>query len=168
MGKQVDKQEKLVSLLGEFKNAMLVTRASDGALDARPMAIAEVEDDGVLWFVTDRHSGKMAELMLDDEVAVTMQSFNQFAAISGTAHAIDDHAKVEQLWQETWKVLFPKGKTDPSMILLKIEPSRGEYWDNSGAIGLKYLFKAGKAYLQGERPESDDSINASVNASVTL
>jgi hypothetical protein len=48
-------------------------------------------------------------------------------------------------------------------VLLKIVPTHGEYWDNSGVAGLRYLIKAGKAYLQGDRAEVDESINASVS-----
>ncbi len=159
----MDKQKKLIDLIGEFDNAMLVTRSSDGALDARPMAIAEVEADGALWFVTDRSSGKVAALMLDNDVAVTMQSSNRFAVISGKGVAVDDRTKLDELWNEAWKVWFPKGKSSESIVLLRVDPSHGEYWDNSGASGLNYLFKAGKAYLQGRRPDIDDSVNASVS-----
>jgi general stress protein 26 len=158
----MDKHEKLMDLLQDFSNAMLVTRTSSGTLDARPMAIAQIEEGGNIWFVTDRNSGKIADLMLDDEVAVTLQGSHRFVALAGRAHRVDDRAKVNELWREAWKIWFTEGKSDPSIILLRIEPARGEYWDNSGFAGIKYLFKAGKAYLQGERAEVDESINASV------
>jgi len=127
------------------------------------MAVAQVTEEGDLWFVTDRHSGKVAELTLDSDVAVTMQSSNKFVALSGKAVAVDDQQKLEELWQESWKVWFPKGKASPSIILLRIETSEGEYWDNSGAAGAKYLIQAGKAYLQGERAQTDSTTNASVS-----
>lgn len=159
----MDTHEKLVSLMKDFDNAMLVTRTDDGKLDARPMAVADLTDSGTLWFVTDRNSGKIADLMLDREVAVTMQNSGKFVSVSGEAQVIDDRAKIESLWSEAWKVWFPEGKNDPSITLLKIAPERGEYWDNSGFSGIKYLIKAGKAYVQGESPEKDPSINAAVS-----
>ncbi|MCC9602764.1 pyridoxamine 5'-phosphate oxidase family protein [Stieleria sp. JC731] len=158
----MDTHQKLLDLIGDFRNAMLTTRTSQGELDARPMAIAEVEDDGTLWFVSDRSSGKIADLMLDQDVAVTMQSSSKFVSISGQCQAVEDRQKIEQLWSEAFKVWFPEGKADPSIILLRVDPVRGEYWDNSGVQGLKYLIKAGKAYLQGERPSPDDAINAAL------
>ncbi|MGB7327328.1 MAG: pyridoxamine 5'-phosphate oxidase family protein [Rubripirellula sp.] len=159
----MDTQQKLIDILNDFDTAMLVTRGDDGSLDARPMAVAQVEDDGQVWFVTDRNSGKIADLMLDSDVAVAMQSSNKFVSLSGTAHAVDDRAKLDELWSEAWKVWFPEGKASDSIVLLKVEPTRGEYWDNSGLTGVKYMLKAGKAYLQGERPETDASTNASVS-----
>ncbi|MCM2371432.1 pyridoxamine 5'-phosphate oxidase family protein [Aporhodopirellula aestuarii] len=159
----MDQHKKLIELLNDFDTAMLTTRSSDGSLESRPMAIAQVEPDGDVWFVTDRNSGKVADLMLDDEVAVTMQSSNKFAALSGNAHAVDDRSKLDELWSETWKVWFPEGKTSQSIVLLRVEAKHGEYWDHSGTEGLRYLIKAGKAYVQGKRPQPDESINASVS-----
>ena len=159
----MDTEQKLIDLIQDFDNAMLVTKTDKGSLVARPMAVAQATDEGELWFVTDRKSGKIADLMLDRDVAVTMQSSRKFATLSGECRVIDDRAKIEELWSEAWKVWFPEGKSDPSITLLKIQPQRGEYWDNSGVAGIKYLIKAGKAYLQGERAETDESINASVS-----
>ncbi|MFG0291382.1 MAG: pyridoxamine 5'-phosphate oxidase family protein [Rhodopirellula sp. JB044] len=159
----MDQNKKLLELLNDFDNAMLVTRSSEGSLEARPMAVAQIEDDGDIWFVTDRNSGKVADLMLDDEVAVTMQSSNKFAVVSGTAQAVDDRAKLDELWSEAWKVWFPEGKASQSILLLRVDADHGEYWDNSDTNGLRYLIKAGKAYMRGERPETDEAINASVS-----
>lgn len=159
----MDTQKKLIDLMRDFDNAMLVTKSDDGSLDARPMAVAEVTEEGELWFVTDRNSGKIADLMLDRDVALTLQSSRRFVTISGRCRVVDDQAKIESLWSEAWKIWFPEGKSDASIVLLKIEPERGEYWDNSGVAGLKYLIKAGRAYLQGAKAEADESVNASVS-----
>ena len=155
--------DKLIKLMQGFDTAMLVTRTDDGQLTSRPMAVADMADNGELWFVTDRNSGKIADLILDQEVAVTMQGSSQFVSITGEAQVIDDREKIESLWHESWKVWFPDGKTDSTITLLKIMPQHGEYWDNSGFTGVKYLIKAGRAYLQGETPEPDESINESVS-----
>ncbi|QDV64066.1 pyridoxamine 5'-phosphate oxidase family protein [Crateriforma conspicua] len=156
-------EEKLVDIIQSFDNAMLVTKTDDAKLHGRPMAIAEATEDGQLWFVTDRSSGKIADLMLDSDVAVTFQSDRRFATVSGQCHVVDDQAKIEDLWKEAWKVWFPGGPSDPSLTLLRVDPEIGEYWDNSGLSGVRYLIKAGKAYLQGDTPETDDSINATVD-----
>ncbi|MCC9658367.1 pyridoxamine 5'-phosphate oxidase family protein [Rhodopirellula halodulae] len=158
----MDTQKKLIDLIQDFDNSMLVTKTDDGGLDARPMAIAEATEDGHIWFVTSRNSGKIAELMLDRDVAVTMQSSNKFVTLSGECRVIDDRSKINELWKEAWKVWFPEGKNDPDITLLRVEPERGEYWDNSGLSGINYLIKAGTAYVKGERAETDEKINATV------
>ncbi|QEG43086.1 pyridoxamine 5'-phosphate oxidase family protein [Roseimaritima ulvae] len=159
----MDTQQKLIDLIQEFDNAMLVTKTDEGALHARPMAIAEATEEGELWFITDRNSGKIADLIHDRDVAVTMQSARKFVSLSGECRVVKDQQKIESLWKEAWKIWFPDGSTDTSIVLLKVQPARGEYWDNSGMAGMKYLIEAGKAYLQGERAETDKSTNASVS-----
>lgn len=159
----MDTQEKLIDLIQEFDNAMLVTKTGEGALHARPMAIAQATEEGELWFITDRNSGKIADIIHDRDVVVTMQSARKFVTVSGECRVVNDQQKIESLWQESWKIWFPDGKTDTSIVLLKLDPERGEYWDNSGAAGLKYLIEAGKAYLQGDRAKTDKSTNARVS-----
>jgi general stress protein 26 len=85
---------KLKELLEAFGVAMLGTRTAEGQLRARPMALAEVQPDGTLWFLTDRHSGKVEELEQDGHVVVTMQSRTQFVSLSGTASPVDDRERV--------------------------------------------------------------------------
>lgn len=157
---------KLRELLDEFGVAMLVTRTADGSLRARPMALADADPDGTLWFATDRHSGKVDELDYDPHVAVTMQSKLKYVSLSGTARTVDDRAKLSQLWKAEWKVWFPGGKDDPNVVLLRVDGSAGEYWDNSGVSGLKYLIQAGKALLTGDRPAVGD--DPKVHAKVAL
>jgi general stress protein 26 len=158
---------KLHDLLNEFGDAMLVTRTPDGSLRGRPMAVAAADPDGTLWFATDRHSGKMDELENDGRVALTLQSKTTFVSLSGTARTVDDRAKLAALWKAEWKVWFPGGKDDPNITLLRVDGTAGEYWDNSGASGLKYLIEAGKALLSGTRPEGVDD-DPKVHAKVTL
>jgi general stress protein 26 len=157
--------DKLRELLKDFDSAMLVTRTTAGELRSRPMAVADIEPGGVLWFVTERHSGKIEEIARDSHVNVAMQSERKFVSISGTAVPVDDARKVAELWNEAWRVWFPGGKDDPTLILIKVHGDAGEYWDNSGVGGIKYLIEAGKAYLSGEKPrevEGDPQVHGKV------
>ena len=147
--------EKLIELLKSFDSAMLVTRTASGQLRSRPMALADVEADGTLWFMTQAQSGKVDEIAHDDQVNVAMQSKSKFVSLSGQAVAVDNRLKIAELWNEAWKIWFPKGKDDPSLSLLRVRGEAGEYWDNSGTSGIKYLIEAGKAYLSGTRPDVD-------------
>jgi general stress protein 26 len=157
--------EKLRELLSDFDSAMLVTRTAAGELRSRPMAVADVEPGGCLWFVTERHSDKLEEIAHDDHVNVAMQSKWKFVSISGRAVAVDDARKVAEVWSEAWRVWFPGGKDDPSLVLLKVQGDAGEYWDNSGTGGITYLIAAGKAYLSGTKPrevEGDPKVHGKV------
>jgi general stress protein 26 len=145
--------DKLHDLINDFSVAMLVTLTGSGGMHARPMALAEVEADGTLWFLTGRHSGKVMELAQDAHVAVTMQSTSKFVSVSGSAETVEDRDRVARLWRVEWEVWFPGGPKDPDLMLLRVKANAAEYWDNSGTSGLKYLFEAGKALLTGTRPD---------------
>src|SRR5262245_27236434 len=151
MGNQAG--DKLHELLADFDSTMLVTRTPAGELRSRPMAVAGVDADGLMWFMTERYSGKLEEIANDDHVNIAMQSKSKFVSVSGRAVVVEDARKVEELWSESWKVWFPGGKNDPSLVLLKVHGETGEYWDYSGASGIRYFIEAGKAYLSGTKPD---------------
>jgi general stress protein 26 len=66
---------------------------------ARPMALAEVEADDTLWFLTQKRSPKIAEIAKDSRVVVTMQSSSNFVSLSGTAAPVEDRERVARLWK---------------------------------------------------------------------
>lgn len=147
--------QRLKELIADFDAAMLITHSPDGALRARPMAVADVDPNGDMWFATDRHSGKIDDIGADAHVNVSMQKGGKFVSLSGRASQVEDRRKVQEIWRETMKVWFPGGKDDPNLVLLRVDASEGEFWDNSGLNAIKYLIKAGNAYLHGERPTND-------------
>jgi general stress protein 26 len=157
-----EKVDRLYDIIKDFDNAMLVTRVSGGRGHARPLAVAEIRPDGDIFFATDIHSPKVAEITGNPDVVVTFQSGSQFAAVAGRAEVVRDRALIEQLWSESWKVWFPKGKTDPSLCLIRVDGREGEYWDNAGAQGIKRAFQTAKAYMRGRTPEIDEKQNAKV------
>jgi general stress protein 26 len=153
-----DKQKHLTELLEHFRTAMLVTRGDDGALRARPLAVAKVEEDGLLYFVTAIESGKVHDIEANPDVNVSFQDARRFVSVSGRATIVQDPALVDKLWSEAWKVWFPQGKTDPSICLIIIDAMSAEYWDESGARGIRYLFEAVASYVSGKKPEIHDDI----------
>ena len=154
-------QQHLYDLIKDFKTAMLVTHV-DGVCHGRPMAVAEIRSGADALFATSISSPKIAEIEANPLVLLTMQSASEFACINGTASVVRDRAEIDRLWSDTWRAWFPKGKEDPSLCLLKVTASDGEYWDNSGAEGLKFLFEGAKALVQGRKQEFDQSQHAKV------
>jgi general stress protein 26 len=146
-------QEKHVkALLEGFDTVMLVTRAESGAIRARPMGIAEVSESGVIYLVTSAESEKVSEIRNDSQVTLVFQGRLNFVSLEGNARVFRDNDMIERLWSEGWRVWFPKGKTDPALRLLSVEPSNAEYWDSSGLEGISYAIEAAKAYFKGEKP----------------
>ena len=126
---------RLFEVLGSFDTAMLVTE-TDGHPHARPMAVAAVENEELV-FVTNEGSPKIDEIRGDDAVHVVMQGTLRFAAVWGRARIVDDRARIARLWKADWKVWFPNGKDDPTIRLIVVKPTGGEYWDNAGSKGVR-------------------------------
>jgi general stress protein 26 len=149
--------EHLRALVEDFPTAMLVTYAETIGLRARPMVMGRSkETEDVLYFATDIESAKVSEILANPRAYVVLQDRRRYVFLAGTVSLSKERALVERLWSEAWKLWFPQGKDDPSLCLLVFEPEEGEYWDESGVSGLKYLFKAAKAYAAGDRPVVDE------------
>jgi general stress protein 26 len=165
------KKKHLHELIADFDTAMLVTRTAEGDLRGRPLTVAHDkathdENDGTVYFATSVESPKVGELQADAHVAVTFQDDKRYVSLSGTARLTRDRALVERLWAEPWKVWFPRGKDDPTLAILVVTPDVGEYWDQTGLAGLRYLVSSVKAYAAGTK--APDGTNEEQNAKVRL
>ena len=141
-------REKLESLIEKFDTAMLVTIDDQNRIHSRPMAIADTEDDGELWFVTSRASGKTFEIAEDLRCAVTMQGGKRFVSLTGIAELVDDREKIRDVWSETMRVWFSRGADDPDIVLIHFIAEEAEYWDYGGVINnVRFLLKAARMAL---------------------
>lgn len=134
--------EKLRALLNGFSTACLVTRSDEGHLRARPMAIATVEPNCDLWFLTAEETAKVQEIESDPQVTVVCQNgWTSCVTISGSAQLVRDKKKVAELWSESFRDWFPKGAEDPSILLIHVTGDEAEFWDNSGVGTWTYRFQ---------------------------
>lgn len=153
-------------LLRAFDTATVITRTRAGNLHGRPMAVADIADDGTLWFITNVDSTKVLEIRDDSRGMVSLQKDRSFATINGHFELVADRAKVDQLWKEAYRVWFDS-KREPELVLLRFTPFDAEYWDNIGTHGVKHAFEAMKAYLSGQKvdpAEYDPEAHARVQA----
>ena len=130
------------------------------------MAVADIDAHGAVWLMTQRDSPKIQEITEHRQVNLSMQSSTKFVSLSGLARPVEDRRRIDELWSDSWKIWFPQGKHDPTLQLLTVQGETGEYWDNSGINGIRYLIDAGRALLTGTRPEVDD--DATFHAKVEI
>lgn len=156
-----DGRSRLQDVVKDFDVAMLVTRTTS-TMHARPMAIASLLDGIGAYLVTNVNSLKVDEIRADPYALLTFQTAKQFASLQGKLTISRDQKLIEELWKDVWKVWFPQGKSDPNIALLKFTADEGEYWDNAGVQGFKYLYDAAKAYVTGETLQTDSAQHAKV------
>jgi general stress protein 26 len=144
---------RIRELLESFSTAMLVTHGTDSPHHARPMAIARVEPNCDVWFFTGRSSAKVDEIRNDQHVLIVCQDeTGKYLAVRGVARLIVDRAKTSELWSDSLRKWFPKGMTDPDVMLIRVKAQEAEYWESPGHTGARHLFETAKAYVRGAMP----------------
>jgi general stress protein 26 len=150
----------LKKLLKGIQFAMLTTTDANGELHSRPMATQELDENGDLWFFTQKSSHKLDEVDHDRHVNVAYAepSENRFVSVSGLAELVLDPAKNKELWNPLYKAWFPDGLDDAELALLKVHVNRAQYWDSpsSRMVQLAGFLKAtltGQQYRPGENKE---------------
>ena len=152
-----ESREKLWSMIKDIQFCMMVTE--DGSvLRARPMAAAQTEFDGTLYFYSRAGSHKVEEVQHDQKVCLTYAEpkDQNYVSLSGTARLVFDRDQIKQHWTESLRTWFPKGSDDPDIAILKVDVTQGEYWDAPNST-MVHAYGYVKAALTGTPPSSGDN-----------
>ncbi|HSH68197.1 MAG TPA: pyridoxamine 5'-phosphate oxidase family protein [Bacteroidia bacterium] len=144
--------KKLKEMAEEIQFCMFCTIGYNGSISSRPMTTNEVDEDGTIWFFTNKLSDVSIEADQKNDVclAYACPSSNDYLSVTGVATIVLEKSKIKELWKSAYKVWFPEGINDPELALIKVIPSKAEYWDSS-ANKMVVLFSMVKAALTGER-----------------
>jgi general stress protein 26 len=147
-------KDKFRDLLSDFDTAVLITHAAGNCLRARPMAIAAVDQNCDLWFITGRDSAKAHEIEQNTRVHVVCQNgWKSCLSLSGRASLCCDPLKTRALWKSSYQAWFPLGVDDPDIGLIHVIGEQGEYWDNTGLKQFTYAYQTVKAIVTGTTPQ---------------
>jgi len=137
----------LYDLLRRFDTAMMVTHASSGPLDCRPMRVAasEVENGGPLWFITSVQGQVPHEVSGDARTLLTFQGEGRYVAMWGRALVVTDPELARRYWRDEHRAWVPLGPEDPNLRLIKFVPHAAEFWDAGNEATARYLFQAARA-----------------------
>jgi len=88
------------------------------------MATQEVDEEGNIWFMSDRSSDKNKEIDKDNKVQLFYSHTGnyEYLSIFGRAEIVNDRSKIEELWSPMAKTWFKEGKEDPNISLIKVTP----------------------------------------------
>lgn len=151
---ETDGAARLTSLLREFEVAMMVSFSNNGTPHGRPMVIASLEQPLGIWFISRSASEKIKEIKERPDVFVSCQRDKDvYLTMYGKAVVVEKPDKVRELWREAFRVWFPDGPDSSDISLVHFIPAEGEYWNNSGLEGVRYVLEVTAAYLSGSTPE---------------
>lgn len=148
--------KKFKKLVEDINICMFITKPNSQE-SSRPMATMKVENDGTLWFFTNRSSGKTGELDFDDNVHLVYAhpGKDSYIDVWGVGEVVYDETKIRELYSPIIKAWFPGGVDDPEICLLSVRPQSVYYWD-SGSGKMVEFFKmvasavTGKRFAEGE------------------
>ncbi len=149
-------ERRLSAMIRDIGVAMLTTVAEDGTLRSRPMAsLGSGLENGEVWFFTSDDSGKVAEIDAEHEVnlAFSEPKDQRYISLSGVAEFQRDPDRARRLWTAAAKAWFPKGPTDPHLMLMRVRVRSAEYWD-APAGAMVSLFAMAESMITGQNPTS--------------
>jgi general stress protein 26 len=155
---QLDRVWDIIEQVGV---CMLATRFA-GGLRARPLEARPDRDAGLIWFVTDLHSGKEQEIETEHDVGLVFIDVKEKAYLSITARAevLRDYAKAAEIWKETDNVWW-KGPDDPNVCVLRVIPAAAELWDGPASRAVA-AYEFAKARLTGTKPNLGENRKVTV------
>lgn len=144
--------KKIKEMVDDIKTCMFCTEVEGVPFRTRPMATVDVDDNGNLWFFSNKASDKNDEIKDSDTVQLlyAKNSDSHFLTITGKTKIISNKEKINQLWSSTMKAYFTGGKDDPNITLLKVTPEEAHYWDTINGKMIT-LFKMATSALTGAK-----------------
>jgi general stress protein 26 len=117
--------------LADKETCLFCTFGEDEGLRFRPMSTLEVDDNGHIWFFSDKNSDKDHEIEEYDKVYLLYSNPGKqhYLCVEGTAAVSRNQIKINELWTPLAKAWFKDGKDDPSITTIEVTPTKAHYWD---------------------------------------
>lgn len=127
----------LIKGFSEKANVCLfATNLTSLPLSVRPMHCLKVEEDGSLWFFSNKSSEQNSHIRKDQHVQLFFSNMgtSEYLSLYGSAEISRNKNKIEELWSPIVKNWFSEGKDDSDISLLCIRPESGSYWDSQNNL----------------------------------
>lgn len=122
---------------------------------AVPMSHYFDDDDAapVVWFITAKGTdiAKSAASGAKAEYIVSSNDEHLYARIDGTVQAVENPAKLDEIWNSIAAAWFEGGKDDPDVQLVRMDMSEAEVWATGGSA--KFFYEIAKSHLTDSKPD---------------
>jgi len=131
-----------------LKSDMTMMLGLDGVEDghARPMTAQFEGKHGPLWFFTSKDNAIVQKLGQGNRAIATFTSKGNdlFATIHGRVSVDTNRATIDKFWNRYVAAWFEKGKDDPKLALIRLDPERAEIWQDASSVmaGIKLMMGA--------------------------
>jgi general stress protein 26 len=141
----------------------MLTTCFSGGLRARPVEARPDREAGIIWFLTDLHSGKEHEIEFEHDVGLVFLNAgaNAYLSITARAQVRRDPAKAGEIWKATDSMWW-SGPNDPNVCLLRVIPLTAELWDGPSSKAVA-MFEFVKARFAGAKPNLGENRKVTVD-----
>jgi general stress protein 26 len=122
---------KMQDIVKKSPTCMFATRLAEPPLHICPMQVQEADYEGRLWFFSGADSIHNQQIAADSRVQLIFanNSDMEFLTVYGSASVTQDRELIDRLWNRMVEAWFPKGKEDPNLTLICVQPATAHYWD---------------------------------------
>lgn len=143
--------EKIKDIAEDVDFCMLATNLSVQPISAVPMSTKKVDENGTIWFLSNKNSDHNADIVKDENTQLLYSggSDMKFLSVYGTAEIIYDRTTIKELYTSTDNAWF-EDENDPAITVIKFSPKEAAYWSNDENKVVS-LFKMAKAAVTGDK-----------------
>jgi general stress protein 26 len=112
----------------------------------RPMTAQIESDHGPIWFFAATDTALVRQLGQGCRAIATFVSkgHDLFATVHGSLRVDNDRAVIDRLWNQYVAAWYGRGKEDPKLALLRLDPDKAEIWLDASSVvaGIRLLLGA--------------------------
>lgn len=146
-------KKKLKELAEDIDIAMMETNLGAKPSHYIPMSTKEVDNEGCIWFLSNKNSDHNAHLNSDKSIQLVYSkpSNMEFMTLYGKAFITTDRAILERYYGKMDDTWF-EGIDDPNLTAIKVIPEDIHYWDTKNGKFVS-LLKMGIGAITGEKQD---------------
>lgn len=148
-----DAKDKIKELAEDIDFTMMCTNLTNAPFHSIPMSTKEVDEDGNIWFLSNKDSHHVRHLLEDNRSTLLYSKPGNmsFLKVYGNSQIVYNKGRIEELYSSTDDAWFD-GVNDPNLCAIKLEPQEAEYWEPKHNK-LVSLFKMGVGAIIGSEPD---------------
>lgn len=151
---------KIKELADSARICIMMTDLDKRPISARPMAIQKTDDQGRIYFFSEKNSLKNEELRQSQEMQLTLsnEKNSEYLNVFGHADVYRDQEEIDEMYSAFVNTWFD-GKKDPNITIIRFTPEAGHYWDTKHG---KLIQLAGMLVGAVTGKQTDDGIEGRV------
>jgi len=149
----IEAKHKIKELAESIDFNLMATDLQNIPLHAIPMSTKKVDEDGCIWFLSGKDSTHNSNIKKDKNIHLfyAKSAAFEFMNVFGHAYIIEDRNIIKDLYQTSDDNWF-KGKDDPNLSAIKVEPKDVNYWDTKDGMFIS-LLKMGVGAITGKKTD---------------